>query len=117
MLANSAFNPLLQFKPGDWVIYRKQKISTSPGPRAQQTAPAAKGETYNYVVEKYWVVQEILSDGLLRLRTRKGKTHDVAPDDPRLRRARWWERWLLSDRFTQVEQAAEQKKEYATNAG
>lgn len=92
-----------QLKPGDWVIYRKQKVSASPGPRAQQTAPAAKGETYNYVVEKYWVVHEVLSENQVRLRTRRGKTHDVDLDDPRLRKARWWERLLLSDRFLRVE--------------
>ena len=90
---------------GDWVIYRKQKVSASPGPRAQQTAPAAKGETYNYVVKKYWVVQDVLSESQVRLRTRRGKTHDVDLDDPRLRKARWWERWLLSDRFLRVESA------------
>jgi len=51
-----------QFKPGDWVIYRKQKISASPGRRAQHTNPSPKGETYTYVVDKYWVVDEVGED-------------------------------------------------------
>lgn len=90
---------------GDWVIYRKQKVSASPGPRAQQTVPASKGETYNYVVEKYWVVDETLDDGQIRLRTRRGKIHDVSADDPRLRKARWWERLLFGRRFRAVEES------------
>lgn len=90
-------------RPGDWVIYRKQKVSTSPGPRAEATVPAPKGDTYHYVVEKYWLVNGIHADGNLQLVTRRGKTHVVAPNDPRLRRARWWERLLYADRFRSVE--------------
>ena len=86
-------------RAGDWVIYRKQKTSASPGPRAENVIPASSGEDYAYIVEKYWVVQEVLEDGRLRLRTRRGKQHVVAADDVRLRRARWWERWVLAGRF------------------
>lgn len=92
-----------QFKPGDRVIYRKQKTSASPGPRAQLTNPSPKGEMYSYIVEKYWVVDEVLADGSLRLRTRRGKEHVVKGDDPLLRKARWWEVWLLAGRFRSVE--------------
>lgn len=91
------------YNPGDWVIYRRQKTSASPGRRAQRVIPAAHGDTYSYLVEKYWVVQEVLADGRLRLRTRRGKEHVVATDDRRLRRARWWERWLYQARFRAVE--------------
>ncbi len=91
--------------PGDWVIYLKQKHSSSPTPRAKSVFPAPAGDTYSYIVEKYWVVQEVLPDGRLRLRTRRGKEHVISPDDPLLRRARWWERWLLASRFRAVEQA------------
>lgn len=95
------------FKPGDWVIYRLQKVSASPGPRAQDVVPAAHGEEYSYLVDKYWVVDEVLADGKLRLRTRRGKTHVVATTDRRLRRPRWWEKWLLAGRFHAVEEGAE----------
>ncbi|MBX3440532.1 MAG: hypothetical protein KF861_23785 [Planctomycetaceae bacterium] len=91
------------WKPGEWVIYRKQKRSTSPGPRAEEVHPAPAGETYSYVVEKYWIVQQVLGDGRLQMLTRRGKTHVVAPDDPRLKRPRWWERWLFKARFRAVE--------------
>jgi len=90
-------------KPGDWVIYRKQKISSSPGPRAQNTIPASKGETYNYVVEKYWIVSEVTGNGQIQLVTRLGKQHVVPEDDLRMRRPKWWERWFYSDRFRAVE--------------
>ena len=89
-------------KPGDWVIYRKQKVSTIPGPRAQNTVPSPNGETYSYVVEKYWIVEEVLT-GQVRLVTRRGKRHVVALEDGRLRSAKWWERWLLASRFRAVE--------------
>ncbi len=93
------------WKPGDWVIYRAQKNSSSPGPRAKETFPATKGETYSYIVDKFWIVQDVLDDGQLRLRTRRGKVHVVAADDPRLRTATWWERWIWRERFRAVEQS------------
>ena len=81
----------VEFAPGDWVIYRKSKRSPVPGPRAKQIAPSVHGDDYGYVVDKFWIVQEVLPDGRLRLRTRRGKDHQIAPDDPNLRRPRWWE--------------------------
>lgn len=92
-----------EFRPGDWVIYRKQKISSSPGPRAHRTTAAPKGETYSYLIDKYWAVESVLEDGSLRIRTRRGKQHTVQADDPRLRKARWWQRWLLANRFPRVD--------------
>lgn len=88
-----------KWEPGDWVVYAKQKFSTSPGPRARSVAAAEKGDSYSYVVDKYWVISERLDDGDLLLRTRTGKEHVVRVDDPRLRAAKWWERWLLANRF------------------
>lgn len=91
-------------RPGDWVIYRVQKSSPTPGPRAHDVWAAEGGDEYYYLVDKYWIVQEVLDGGRVRLRTRRGKEHVVAARDPRLRRARWWERWLLRARFQAVEQ-------------
>ena len=92
---------------GDWVVYRKQKSSVSPGPRAKGVFPSPKGEAYHYVVDKYWVVNRILGDGPLELRTRQGKLHEIAADDFRLRHARWWERFFLADRFPSREPISE----------
>jgi hypothetical protein len=99
--------PATDLKPGDWVIYRMQKSSVSPGPRAREVWAAEGGDEYYYVVDKYWIVQEVLADGRIRLRTRRGKEHVVGSRDPRLRRPRWWERWLLGSRFRAVEQGAD----------
>lgn len=87
------------YRPGDWVVYTKQKFSTSPGKRAQDVTPAEKGDSYTYVVDKFWVVAGISDEGQLRLRTRRGKEHLVDPADPMLRRAHWWERLIYAARF------------------
>lgn len=88
---------------GDWAIYRKQKRSTSPGPRAESMHPDEHGEEYTYIVEKYWVVEEILESGELQLITRRGKRHVVSPDDPRLLKPGIFKRWALGSRFREVE--------------
>jgi len=90
------------FKVGDWVIYRVTKHSRQPGPRAKGVAPTPRGDDYTYVVDKFWVVDEVREDTLL-LRTRRGKTHEIAQNDPLLRRARFWERWLFGGKFPQDE--------------
>ncbi len=95
-----------EFKPNDWVVYRKQKFSASPGPRAKNVSAPKHGDTYSYVVDKYWVIKQRLDDNSLLLVTRTGKEHVVDADDPRLRLAKWWERWLLADRFRGEDQLA-----------
>ena len=88
------------FSVGDWVIYTKQKVSQSPGRRAQEVSPAKKGDTYSYVVDKFWIVADRHEDGKLMLKTRRGKQHTVDADDPMLRKASWWERILYASRFS-----------------
>lgn len=88
---------------GDWVIYRKLKHSASPGPRAHEISPSSSGELYSYFVDKFWIVENVLPDGRLQLRTRTGKTHLINQSDPRLRRARLWERWFYKGRFQEIE--------------
>ena len=88
----------MQFQVGDWVVYRKTKHSTTPGPRAMQVKPSAGGEEYAYQVDKFWVVAEV-RDELLVLETRRGKQHEVSPNDPNLRRPNLWERWWHRARF------------------
>lgn len=91
-----------KLKPGDWVIYRKQKISRSPGERAIDVRPSSGGEMYQYMVDKFWVVEEVLADGRVVLRTRRGKQHTVDADDMRMRLPRLWERWWYRDRFEAI---------------
>ena len=93
------------FRPGDPVIYRATKHSAHPGPRAQAVSAETNGEGYSYVVDKFWVVAETHPDGQLVLRTRRGKTHQLAADDPRLRLANWWERFWFRNRFPSIREA------------
>lgn len=90
-------------KKGDWVVYRMHKYSTSPGPRAKEVSAAPRGETYSYVVDKFWVVNELLDDGRVQLVTRRGKQHTLPVGDPNLRLANWWVRWVYGGRFREIE--------------
>lgn len=87
------------FKPGDFVVYRKQKFSAHPGPHARDIHPAPHGDFYTYAVEKHWRVVAVRPDRTVVVRTRRGKQHTLPEGDPALRRAHWWERLLLGPRF------------------
>ena len=95
------------WKPGDWAVYRKSKRSARPGKRATNVVATSKGETYTYVVDKFWVVESVLPGDRLRLRTARGKTHEIDIDDPNLRRPTWLQRLLFRNRFRNVEQRLE----------
>ena len=90
------------YKIGQPVVYRRFKYSASPGARADNVMPESHGEGYSYEVDKYWVIQEV-RDGSLLLRTRRGKAHEVALGDPRLRRATLIERMFKSQRFPRLD--------------
>jgi hypothetical protein len=90
------------FEKGDRVVFRKAKFTPHPGRRAQDIRPAAHGDDYAYVVEKLWVVADVLADGTLRLETRRGKTHLIAADDPNLRHATLWDRIRYRAHFHQL---------------
>ena len=81
-----------QYRPGEAVVFRMGKRSPHPGPRALHVHPATGGEFYAYEVDKFWLIQEVRPDGMLLLRTRRGKQHLIAANDPRLRAPSWWER-------------------------
>lgn len=87
------------FRPGDRVVFEKDKHSTSPGPRAREIRPETNGEGYYYRVDKYWIVTGIRDDGRLILETRRGKRHIIEPDHKNLRHASFFEKWMHGDRF------------------
>lgn len=91
------------FKPGDRVIFRKPKRSAHPGVRAKAVYPAPHGDDYSYYVDKQWTVVGMAPDGSVVVCTRRGKLHAIPPDDPRLRKATWWERLVLRRRFPRLE--------------
>ncbi len=84
---------------GNLVVFAKEKVSETPGKRASEVVPLRKSDCYCYVVEKYWTVEEVHEDRTATLVTRRGKRHRISLEDPKLRKATFWERWFLSDRF------------------
>jgi hypothetical protein len=90
------------FKAGDLVVYRRRKNTTHPGRRAQDVEASPHGDLYQYFVEKSWVVERVEADGSLLLKTRRGKTHVVEPDDPNLRHATFWDRLRYRKRFAEL---------------
>ena len=90
------------FRLGDCVVFRRVKYTTHPGPRARDVQATAHGDYYNYFVDKLWIVDEVLADGTLMLRTRRGRTHFVRADDPNLRHATLWERLRYRARFVEL---------------
>lgn len=90
---------MARLQVGDRVVYRKQKSSVSPGPRAKAVFASPKGEAYHYVVDKYWIVQQVYDDDSVDVRTRQGKVHRIDASDSRLRPAKWWEKIIYAKRF------------------
>ena len=86
-------------RPGDCVVYRKQKFSAHPGRHARHIFPAPNGDDYTYFVEKFYRVIAVQPDHRVVVLTRRGRQHTLAAEDPALRRASWWERLLLRHRF------------------
>lgn len=93
------------FKEGDCVVYGKLKHTAHPGRRARNVHASERGDNYTYIVDKFWVVVEVLDDDKLLLETRRGKTHVVAQSDPNLRPATFWDRIRYRDRFAQLQHA------------
>lgn len=74
--------------------------------------PAPAGEYYAYVVDKFWVVVRIRDDGMILLRTRRGKEHLVEQSDPHLRAARWWHKFFWRHRFPATDGATDPSTQY-----
>ncbi|MFK7735977.1 MAG: hypothetical protein AB8B50_08120 [Pirellulaceae bacterium] len=91
--------PIRNAKIGDQVVFAKEKHSGTPGQRARDVSAATKGDSYSYLVDKYWTVREVEGDGTLQLVTRRGKMHRIPADHPNLRPARFFERLFLARRF------------------
>ena len=92
-----------RFRPGDLVVYRKTKISSSPGRRAVAIDPAPRGEQYWYQVDKFWVVSQCDDPDQVIVQTRRGKQHRLETTDVTLRRATWIERIFYRHRFPALE--------------
>ncbi len=91
---------------GDRIVYRKTKFSPLPGARAHHISASDKGENYTYLVDKYWVVADVLEDGRLVAKTRRGQLNYVRADDPDLRKAKLIESLIHRHLFPAVAEAA-----------
>lgn len=96
-----------KFQKGDWIVFRKTKFSEHPTPRAIEVTPSQQGDGYSYVVEKYWVVVDVLEDGDLVVCTRRGKRHSIKPDEYQVRKANLWDRFFRRERFLETSEVAE----------
>ena len=99
------------FKLGDWVIYHKPKVSNHPGPRAEDVDPAPLGELYSYRVDKFWVVSRVVDEKTIEVKTRTGKIHRIAVEDPRLARPSWVVRLRHRARFLQAQASCQSQVE------
>ena len=93
-----------EYKPGDYVVYRKVKHTTRPGPRARFVSPSRRGEDYTYFVDKFWLVVDRLGDCVV-LQTRRGKRHVLPVANGDLRHAGWWDMLVNRSRFPSRSQA------------
>jgi len=91
-----------ELEPGDFLIYRKPKVSPHPGPRARNVQAAENGDNYYYEVDKFWTVADVLEDGRLVAITRTGKQVYLTPEDERLRKAGLMARILFRRRFPSI---------------
>ena len=91
---------------GDRVVFTRDKYTRCPGPRAKNIFAAPNGETYNYQVDKYWLVIEVRATGELVVETRRGKSHVICADHPQLRKATLFEHLFKHRLFPQPTQQA-----------
>ena len=91
---------------GDRLIYRMQKSSTRPSPRAYGIYPASEGDTYSYFVDKFWTVKSVLRNGGFFVVTRTGKQRYLEPNDANYRRAGLLSRVRYAKRFPRLLEAA-----------
>ena len=87
------------FEIGMLVILRIQRHSTSLEPNAKGVYASPHGEDYTYYIEEYARVTAVLPDGKLMVCTPDGPQYMLRADEPMLRQARWWERWLFRKCF------------------
>lgn len=89
----------MSFKIGEFVVVGKAKSSTRPSPQAKDVRPAQYGETYSYIIEKFWKVVRVFDNGAIEIETRRGKRHLLDKDTPLLRKAGFWDRLMFRNRF------------------
>ena len=88
-----------RFRPGAPIVYRVQETSTCPSPDALDVYPSEHGESYDYLANKYWRVEEVLEDGSIVALTPLREHQRLRRNDPNLRKANLIERYRYAARF------------------
>jgi hypothetical protein len=91
----------MKYNKGDRIIYKKNKVSAHPTPRARDVHPSSHGDDYHYVVDKYWIVTDIIDEKTIEAMTRTGKKHRLNVEDPRLSKAGFFSRIFNYSDFPQ----------------
>ena len=86
-------------RPGGAIVYRMQETCSCPGPDAIDVYPSAHGESYDYLANKYWRVEEVLADGSIVALTPLMEHQYLRRNDPNLRKANLIERLRYANRF------------------
>ena len=84
---------------GDFVIFAKSKVSSHPSHRAKDIHPAQHGDTYSYVIDKFWKVVQVFDDDTIEIETRRGKRNRLSTNTPLLRKLYFWERLFFRNRL------------------
>ncbi|MCA9473116.1 MAG: hypothetical protein MRJ96_11200 [Nitrospirales bacterium] len=89
----------MAIKAGDFVIFSKYKTSSHPSPHAKAVSPAQHGDTYSYVIDKFWKVVRVFDDDTIEVETRRGKRNRIDANTPLVRKIRPWERVIFRHRL------------------
>ncbi len=89
----------MKIKVGEFVIFRKSKTSVRPSPRAKDLQPAKHGDTYSYIIDKFWKVVQVFDDNTIEVETRRGKRSRLDANSPLVRKVYPWERFFFRDRL------------------
>ncbi|MCA9194055.1 MAG: hypothetical protein KDB03_19925 [Planctomycetales bacterium] len=98
-----------RLRVGEKVVFVRDKYATNPEPNAKNIIASRNGEGYFYHIVKYWRIIEIQDESVV-VRTRHGRTRQLRANDPRLRRAYWWETLVYASRFPACESNEEMIK-------
>ncbi len=89
----------VRFRAGAPIVYRVQEASTCPSPDALSVYPSERGESYDYLANKYWRVEKVLEDGSIVALTPLMEHQYLRRNDPNLRKANLIERLRYAARF------------------
>ena len=90
---------LRRLRAGAPIVYRVQETSTCPSPDALYVYPSKRGESYDYLANKYWRVEKVFEDGSILALTPLMEHQYLKRNDPNLRKANLIERLRYAARF------------------